>query len=341
MNGLIIGKFHPPHLGHKYLIDFANSYCSGYTDVIVFGMEREEIPTYHRFAALEDHYYGKGVKFHHHVETLPQYPEEHPDFWNIWREKITGHVQVNSDTILFASENYGAKLAEVLGCKFMPVDIDREIYSISGSILREKYGLEEYFDYLLPEVKPFLTKKVVIFGSDSVGKTTLAKDVARLLGGKFVPEYARTYLNTFPAETITKEILNDIGLGQISAQVADHRNPQKYLTIFDTDFLTTYGYWELFGAEKDIEFENLLTRQILYSKRYHYIVPDTNIPFVADPQRYGGDKRQSDTQFWIDILEKFGKPYTILSESDRGDRIDHAVEIIRNIQVINKNKNAT
>lgn len=36
------------------------------------------------------------------------------------------------------------------------------------------------------------------------------------------------------------------------------------------------------------------------------------IPFEADPLRYGGDKRESGMQHWIDILEEFDLPYYVV-----------------------------
>lgn len=335
--GLIIGKFYPPHLGHKYLIDFARNYSFSHIDVIVFGMESESISTWLRYNALREHYDRCGnVLIHHHEETLPQYPEEHPDFWNIWKDRITKKVNVDSDTILFASENYGIKLAEVLGCKFIPVDTDRNTYSISGTEVRK--NIDWWFDKLLPEMKKYLTKKVVFFGSDSVGKTTMSKIISRSIGGKFVPEYARTYLNTYPSETITKDMMHDIARGQLAAQKSDYRFPEKYLTVFDTDFLTTYGYWKLFGFNEDEKFERYVAQHILYSRNYHYIVLDTNIPFEVDAQRYGGNQRQSDTQFWINILQKFRKPHTLITESNMDKRIGEIVEIVNNINFINKDE---
>jgi cytidyltransferase-like protein len=42
MSGLIIGKFMPPHQGHKYLVDFARNYCGKLT-VMVCSIQQEPI----------------------------------------------------------------------------------------------------------------------------------------------------------------------------------------------------------------------------------------------------------------------------------------------------------
>jgi hypothetical protein len=41
------------------------------------------------------------------------------------------------------------------------------------------------------------------------------------------------------------------------------------------------------------------------------------IPFEADPLRYGGDKRESGMQYWIDLLEEFKLPYYVVKATDR------------------------
>jgi hypothetical protein len=39
------------------------------------------------------------------------------------------------------------------------------------------------------------------------------------------------------------------------------------------------------------------------------------IPFEKDILRYGGNKRESKTQFWIDLLDEFGLNYHVVKET--------------------------
>ena len=80
--GMVLGKFHPPTLGHRYLVDFARHYVRDLT-VVVGTLRREEIPGELRFRWMREMF--PDVRVVHLTDENPQYPAEHPDFWDIWR----------------------------------------------------------------------------------------------------------------------------------------------------------------------------------------------------------------------------------------------------------------
>ena len=81
--GMVLGKFLPPHLGHQYLIDFARHYVDDLT-VVVGTLSSEPIPGELRFTWMQQMFAGTGVRLVHLDLELPQAPEEHPDFWELW-----------------------------------------------------------------------------------------------------------------------------------------------------------------------------------------------------------------------------------------------------------------
>jgi NadR type nicotinamide-nucleotide adenylyltransferase len=109
--GLIIGKFMPLHRGHLYLIGYARARVDDLT-VLVCSLIREPIPGELRYRWVRDLY--PEVNVQHLTDENLSYPEEHPDFWNIWRRTIRRFVPTGPDFV-FTSETYGDKLAEILG----------------------------------------------------------------------------------------------------------------------------------------------------------------------------------------------------------------------------------
>src|SRR5918912_2793574 len=132
-----------------------------------------------------------GARVVHLTDENPQEPAEHPDFWRIWRDSLARVLPGRPDHV-FASEDYGPKLAEVLGADFVPVDRAREVVPVSGTAVRaDPMGNWQY----LPDcVRPSFVRRVCVFGPESTGKSTLARDLARHFRTVAVPEYPRTLL---------------------------------------------------------------------------------------------------------------------------------------------------
>jgi HTH-type transcriptional repressor of NAD biosynthesis genes len=167
--GFLLGKFLPPHRGHQYLIEFARNYVDRLT-VLVCTIEQEPIPGRLRYGWMCEAF--PGVDLVHHTDEIPQAPEEHPQFWDIWRASIRRHVPGRIDYV-FASEDYGGRLAQELDARFVPVDRERRNVPVSGHAIRR--DPMAHWDELLPPVRPYYLKRVGV--CDSRG-SSLAHDLA-------------------------------------------------------------------------------------------------------------------------------------------------------------------
>jgi HTH-type transcriptional repressor of NAD biosynthesis genes len=154
--GFLLGKFLPPHRGHQYLIEFARAYVDRLT-VLVCTIEQEPIPGRLRYQWMCEAF--PGVDLVHHTDEIPQAPEEHPQFWDIWRESIRRHVPGRIDYV-FASEDYGWRLAAELEARFVPVDRERRNVPVSGRAIRQ--DPMTHWDALLPPVRPYYLKRVCV-----------------------------------------------------------------------------------------------------------------------------------------------------------------------------------
>lgn len=95
---------------------------------------------------------------------------------------------------------------------------------------------------------PINIVKVVLFGPESSGKTTLSRHLARHYNTVWVAEYAREYLqNKWNNErkTCEKEDLLPIAVGQMKLENELVKKADKLL-ICDTDLLETKVYSEEF-----------------------------------------------------------------------------------------------
>ena len=150
-NAIVLMTALVPTLGHKYLIDFAKNLL-GWNDkvyVLLGTMDREPVAGELRFDALvEEYQHDRSVVLHRVHGDLPQQPDEHPDFWDVWRDVVRELVDVEPDDYIVASELYGMDMARVLGCKFMPCNRYRETVPISGTEVRS--NLLKNFEYILP-----------------------------------------------------------------------------------------------------------------------------------------------------------------------------------------------
>lgn len=188
MNGLVLGKFMPPHRGHQYLIDFAGQLTENLT-IVVGSLSSEPICGELRFSWMKELYPQHRVL--HLTDENPQLPEEHSDFWNIWKtslERLSGQPVDR----LFASEAYGQKLAKVLGAEFFPTNNMRSTFSVSASQVRE--SPVALWSQLPRLVQSSLIQKVVVLGPNPQNTLALCRELGSVFPSCVVPSYTRSYL---------------------------------------------------------------------------------------------------------------------------------------------------
>ena len=94
--------------------------------------------------------------------------------------------------------------------------------------------------------KPTNLLKVVLFGPESTGKTTLSGQLGRQYNTVWAPEFAREYLQkkwNNQRKTCEKEDLIPIAIGQMKIENTFAKKADKIL-ICDTDLLETKVYSE-------------------------------------------------------------------------------------------------
>lgn len=139
-------------------------------------------------------------------------------------------------------------------------------------------------------------RRVVLSGVESVGKSTLAKDLVRRFDGLLVPEFGRTYTERLRRD-LTLEDHYAIAEGhEIAADQAAAARPA--ILIEDTDIVMTSAWATmLFGARDPI-----LGRWPSRADLHLLLTPD--VPFVTDPVRMFGEDAPR-AQFHEIVLAEF------------------------------------
>lgn len=86
-----------------------------------------------------------------------------------------------------------------------------------------------------------LPRRIVLTGSESTGKTTLAEALAGHFGTTWVPEFSRPYAES-KGGVLTAADVEPIARGQAGAEQAALAGQPGGMVVFDTDLLSTLVY---------------------------------------------------------------------------------------------------
>jgi len=165
--------------------------------------------------------------------------------------------------------------------------------------------------------------KIVLFGPESTGKTTLAKQLALHYKTFWVPEYSRLYANEKLKQGVllTKKDVLPIATGQMELEnIIAHIS--KNILFCDTNLLETKIYSEYIY---DGYCPDALKQSVANSKYDLYLLTSTDIPWEYDPVRSSDAERKKMFDCFKKELDKRKSPYIILS-GNKETRLKKAIE---------------
>ena len=168
--------------------------------------------------------------------------------------------------------------------------------------------------------------KVVLFGPESTGKTTLSEKLARHYNTVWVPEYAREYLQdkwNNERKTCESKDLLPIAEGQMRLE-NDLATKATALLICDTDLLETKVYSEAYYLGYC---DPILEKHALENQYDLYLLTYIDIPWAADDLRDKPNERERMFLYFKDTLEKYNRNFVIL-KGDKKTRLKTAVQHI-------------
>jgi len=167
--------------------------------------------------------------------------------------------------------------------------------------------------------------KIALFGPESTGKTTLAKQLAAHFKTNWAPEFAREYLEQKLKKTgqiCEPEDLLPIAVGQTKAENEALLTANQYL-FSDTCLLATKVFSEIYYSFCDPALE-----EAARSHQYDlFFLTDIDIPWEKDLLRDKPEGREEIFQTFRSALIENGRPYITL-RGDAETRFQKAIEII-------------
>jgi HTH-type transcriptional repressor of NAD biosynthesis genes len=162
--------------------------------------------------------------------------------------------------------------------------------------------------------------RVCLFGPESTGKSTLAKELAAHFHTIAVPEYGRIYCEIFGNECDAEDLLAMVRGQHLLEEVAERK--AKRLIVLDTDAVMT-AVWS------DVLLGNRLPELDGGKAADFYLLTNIDVPFVQDAIRYFPN--QAGRQRMFDLckaeLERRALPYVTISGS-REERLKIAINAI-------------
>ncbi len=295
--GVYFGRFLPPHRGHLNTIINASTMCEKLYVVVSFNEENT------RILCEEDNFpYIDGntrVKWlcqqladlSHIVVLLLDEGDIHKqeNQWQLWCELLQQTIPSKIDVLFTGEYDYTEKLEDRFpDAEVMLLDPQRSRYPIFSKEIRRH--VIQHWDYILGSARPYFTKKVLITGTESCGKTTLVKYLAKLYHTSWSEEVGRYYPQLYLGgneDVYTDEDFHRITIQQFEQDISVMKNANRVVFI-DTDATVTQYYSELYMGHNNPIIENYIDHS-----RYDLVIllkPD--VEWVSDGFRLNGDQER-------------------------------------------------
>jgi len=301
--GLIVGKFYPPHRGHKHLIDSATAQVDE-LHIIVCKKPHEDPCGELRETWLR--------AIHPSVRVMlidDRYDENDSRVWAENCKRWLGFVP----DVVFTSEDYGEPFAKFLGCRHVQVDKARNTVPVSGTKVRT--DPLACWEFLEPPVRAYYAKRVVIVGAESTGKTTLAEKLAAHFNTGWVPEFGRAFSEDMLARDGAYNFSSS-DFEQIARTQCKLENDAALLCnkvlICDTDAFATGIWHQRYMKSSSPAVEAIIAA---HAKPSLYLLTDVNTPFIQDGTRDGEAIREWMHQEFVRQLPSRTCPAVFLNGS--------------------------
>ncbi|MCX6146783.1 MAG: AAA family ATPase [Candidatus Kapabacteria bacterium] len=283
IKAFVFGKFLPFHNGHKALIEFALSKCEFLT-ILICCSDKENISDYIRSSWIQKTFEKeKSIEirtFNYLESELPNTSLPSKRVSKAWASIFKKLFPDYS--LLITSEEYGDYVANFINIQHIAFDIHREIIPVSATAFRN--DIYTNWKYLPDSVKPDFVIKIVILGTESTGKTTLAINLSKYFNASLVLEAGREIIsdsNSFSLEDLQKVATEHAKSIELNI-IAD-----SPIVIIDTDIYLTKSY-STFTFEKEFE----ISADIFNTNKADlYLYLNNDVAFIQDGTRMSKEKR--------------------------------------------------
>ena len=333
---VVFGTFAPMHIGHLSMILRAKKKHDGVV-VVTSGYDGDrgedvDLPLHKRFRYVRELFTDDDfVNVGKLDETkMPRYP----DGWQPWLAELTNVIQEaisydvsEANITIYCGESEYKDTINKLQPEWSVELIDRtKIVDVSATAIRN--NPVQYFKYITRPFKKHFTKKVLLAGPASTGKTTLATDLGKLFNAPVSLEYAREYQDKYNVADDELDIKDYMYLltGQYeqTSNLIDG-NSNNGLIIADTNSIVTVAYIDYYLKDmistKDYEMLHKMYLQILHKERWDLILVTTpNADYIDDGFR---DMTMQDEDIRQPLTEHLLKLFKEAGLQDKVRLLDH------------------
>ncbi len=265
------------------MIQFALSQCNKLT-VLICVSDKEKISASVRKKWIEKTFELESKidiqTFNYKESEFPNTSVSSEEVSKIWAELFK--IKFNDYDALITSEKYGDYVAKFMQIQHIPFDLPKLQYPVSASKIRE--DLFFFWNYLPESVKTDLALKVVVLGTESTGKTTLALQLSTHFACSLVSEAGRDLI----------ENSNDFSIHDLYLVASEHAKrieksmiSNSPLIIIDTDIHITKSYGQ-FMFKKEIE----ISEEVYKSNQANlYLYLNHDVAYFQDGTRLSESDR--------------------------------------------------
>lgn len=328
--GFIGGKFLPFHLGHVYAIIAASNYVDKLYVVLSSSKNRDReicerdnikyIPAEVRLSWI-----GENLNNLENIEII-HIEDDHWDDDYDWEEGADMIKKAIGKPIthVFSSESTYDEFFKKYypGAKHVVINEGRDVVDISATKMRKDiYG---NWDKLPDSVKPYFVKRIAIVGTESCGKSTLTKKLAKFFNTNYVHEVGREYCEIY-SNRLTRKMFDEIAMEHYILQEKLLKRSNKFLFVDSESIVTQYYLDMYYSGDK-----SSLIKEISKLQNYDlvfYLEPD--IKWVDDGIRFAGedDVRKENNKKLKKMFDELGIEYVSI-DGDYVQRFDKAKKLV-------------
>lgn len=324
--GMYGGSFNPLHIGHVNDIIEASSMCEKLYVILSYN-DLETINYQERFKWLKK---IANELPNVEVEAIKDTSTSKETYdWVKGANDIKDIIKDKIDMVFCGSDYQGTNIFEKMYKGSIIHYFDRKQTPISSTEIRE--NPYQYYDYLPKVVRPSYTKKVVLVGTESCGKSTLTKNLATAFNTNYVPEVGRDIcesaggINNMQEKDFI-EILYRHKIRELEAL------KEAYQVLFiDTEATVTKYYHDLLlpNNEDFNAFEKAINKLNDYDL-YVFLEPD--VKWVQDGTRTYGEEevRIKNNLILKDLFQERGINYEIV-DGDYKERFVKTKKLVNNL----------
>lgn len=284
--GMYGGSFNPLHLGHVNDIIKASNMCEELYVVLSVSSDKNEIDHRERFMWLKN--ITSDMSNVEVVEIFDNSISKDSYDWKKGADGVKRIINNNIDIVFAGSDYEGKNIWEQLYPESTIKYFSRDEINISSTQIRS--NPYNYFEYLPKCVQKYYTKKVCVVGTESCGKSTLVRNLAKYFNTNYVSEAGRDIcdeaggIDNMQAYHYLKILLEHKKMEDNSLETAN-----KVLLI-DTDSLVTLYYYMLGFKEDMNDAIAEIAKNISKLNEYDlYIFLEPDVKWVQDGTRTYGE----------------------------------------------------